>query len=498
MRPFPAAIRNERFFFAAVLIIYLITAWNSDGWYHSDEHYTILEYAMYKMGEVSPEGLTWEFDAGIKPAFLAFLAFWLLKIFGILGMQDPYMQAFLMRSITAITAVLIIRFFIRRSRYLVDPGLYPAYRFFSYFLWFLPVLNVRFMPESLSGLVLPLTLAVLLNQSLRIRDHILAGALLGIGFLVRFPHGIFAIGIFSWLLFIRKEKISSILPGMLALLLVTTLGLLADFWLYGKFEWTAWNYFKANIIGDTAEAFGTEAWWNYFYSIFRFLFFPIGTIVLLSFILVVVKQRRSLVVWTILPYFVIHSMIPHKELRYLFPLANLVPLLLMLAYQEIRPWLGRRKEAGRMVLRSAFLILFLINLTAVFTVSLKPSNAGLMSVTRYIRQEYGDQPIRLISFNGSNPYEPAGTTASFYMEEDMQNIRLESLNELHDSLLHKGMVNLLVLRRKDAQSPVSQKFIYQNKGCKAVQALPEWMEPLMTLYGGYRLRDIRELYEIFP
>ncbi len=89
-----------------------------------------------------------------------------------------------------------------------------------------------------------------------------------------------------------------------------------------------------------------------------------------------------------------------------------------------------------------------------------------------------------------------GTVWHFYMEKDMQNITLESLNELSDSLLSENAVNLLVLKRIDTETKPAQDFIAEHKGIKVVQDIPKWMEPIMTLYGGYHLEWIFEAYEI--
>jgi hypothetical protein len=86
--------------------------------------------------------------------------------------------------------------------------------------------------------------------------------------------------------------------------------------------------------------------------------------------------------------------------------------------------------------------------------------------------------------------------ASFYMEKDMQDIRLESLDELGDSVLHEERVNLLVLKKEDAASPPARAFLTEHQARKMVQGIPAWMEPLMTLYGGFHVWEILELYEI--
>ncbi len=283
-----------------------------------------------------------------------------------------------------------------------------------------------------------------------------------------------------------------LLAAGLAILL---LGILLDYWLYGKFTLSAWNYFYVNIVEDVASGYGTEAWWNYFYSIFRFSFFPIGIPIILAFLVLVVKKTRNVFVWTILPFFVIHSIIAHKELRFLFPVINLVPIILLLAYQAIK-WDPRKwRKPGRIAIYTVAWIIVAINCIGIVTVSLKPSG-GWMTITHHIRRNYGDQSIRLISYNHSNPYGPWDLICTFYMEKDMQDIRLESLNELSDSLLNENTVNLLVLKRIDAETKPAQDFIAEQNGIKMVQDIPKWMEPIMTLYGGYHLERIFELYEI--
>ncbi len=192
----------------------------------------------------------------------------------------------------------------------------------------------------------------------------------------------------------------------------------------------------------------------------------------------------------------IHSIIAHKELRFLFPVINLVPIILLLAFQALKWDIRKWRVPGRIAIHAVAWILVAINIIGTVTVSLKPANIGLTTMTRYIRQHHGDESIRLISYNNSNPYGPWELMASFYMEKDMQDIRLESLDELGDSVLHEERVNLLVLKKEDAASPPARAFLTEHQARKMVQGIPAWMEPLMTLYGGFHVWEILELYEI--
>jgi phosphatidylinositol glycan class B len=231
-------MRYERYFFLAAMVLYVIAAWFSSGFYHGDEHYSIIEYAAYKMGSVSSDQLTWYFGARIRSALQPFIAFIIIKLLQVFSIADPYMQTFVLRLLTALMAVLTIRYFTRTCSYLVNPRYHKAYLYLSYFLWFLPLVNVRFMSESWSGLMLTMALSVLLSTKLRGNRNYLAGVFLGLSFLFRYQSVFLALGIFLWLSLIEREKILDLLKLLAAGAAVLLLGILLDFWLYGEFTLT--------------------------------------------------------------------------------------------------------------------------------------------------------------------------------------------------------------------------------------------------------------------
>ena len=96
-------MRYERYFFLTALAVYIVAAWFSTGFYHGDEHYQLIEFAAYKMGTVSPEGLAWEFSARVRPALQPFIAFIIIKLLQVFSIVDPYIQAFLLRLLTALS-----------------------------------------------------------------------------------------------------------------------------------------------------------------------------------------------------------------------------------------------------------------------------------------------------------------------------------------------------------------------------------------------------------
>jgi len=56
-----------RIFLGVGILISILMAWNSEGFYHYDEHYQIIEFAQYKAGKAVQDGLAWEFHEKVRP-----------------------------------------------------------------------------------------------------------------------------------------------------------------------------------------------------------------------------------------------------------------------------------------------------------------------------------------------------------------------------------------------------------------------------------------------
>src|SRR5271168_2644570 len=84
------------------LVVYITTAWCSEGYYHPDEHFQILEFADYKLGRIPTGDLPWEFSSHIRPGLQPFLAISAIRATEFIGITNPFTQAFLMRLVTGL------------------------------------------------------------------------------------------------------------------------------------------------------------------------------------------------------------------------------------------------------------------------------------------------------------------------------------------------------------------------------------------------------------
>ncbi|MBK6892961.1 MAG: hypothetical protein IPH00_07455 [Flavobacteriales bacterium] len=129
---------RTRWIFLAAVVVHLITAWFSTGYYAADEHYQIIEFAQARMGEFPKDQLAWEYADRLRSGLLPTLCVAVFKTAGAAGASSPFLLAFLLRALTAIVAMAIVKRFVGSAWHLVKEPLRPAFLFLSFFIWFLP------------------------------------------------------------------------------------------------------------------------------------------------------------------------------------------------------------------------------------------------------------------------------------------------------------------------------------------------------------------------
>lgn len=453
------------------IVFFLLTAIFSEGFYHGDEHFQIIEFAQFKLGNTAEINLPWEFGAQIRPSTQPIIAMGIFYFCDLISITDPYSKAFVLRLITSIFAFSAIVIFLRSINHLIKPSLQNWLLFLSLFLWFIPFINVRFSSETWAGITLLYGLSFLLREKRGQINYILAGLFIGFSFVFRFQMGFAVIGIVLWLILNQRKSVQVTFLFIVSSILPIGLSVAIDSWFYGGFVFTPWNYFEYNIIKGVASEFGTSPWYYYLFAIFRFSFFPIGILILLSLLKVTLTHPKNLIIWVVVPFILFHSVVGHKELRFLFPLANLVPFLIIMAIQEIKwsPFLTR-------VLLVGFIG---INSTLLFSTSLIPAGNGETKAARRLKSIKKNQPVAY--FKDSNPYNPWGLNMYFY--EPIQNYyQLESVEELEKLKITNPQM-LICVRNKYLYEEAVQS-ASQRLNLKVVhRSSPEWMKFLFKIYG---------------
>ncbi len=384
----------DRRVFALAVVVYLCAAWFSTGFHAADEHYQLIAFAEAKLGNQPIDQMSWEYDARIRSAFMPSLCLAVFKGASAVGLNDPFALSFLLRLLTALFALWAIRCFVGAVRGNVPPGLWRPFLLLSFFLWFLPFLGVRFASETWSGLFVVLALAALLSPKASATRHLQTGLLLGLAFLCRPPTLALAAGIVLWLVVVKREHFKGVLQLLAGIVLMIVAGVALDSWFYGEATFTAWNYLQVGVGGHEDHPFTPFAWWYYPAWIVKYGIPPIGFVILASFATLILFRPKSILVWLIVPFLVLHLSLAHKDLRFLYPIAFLLPLLLV---QTWSVWVERNvlKTVPSKATKFILGVVATVNLVALLVVITSPAGRGRTRLASVIQHRYSGKEIHL-------------------------------------------------------------------------------------------------------
>jgi phosphatidylinositol glycan class B len=336
------------------LAFHLIAAWFGVGYQSADEHFQILEFCNFLLGRTPVSHLAVEYPERIRPWLQPWLYSWLARGWLALGVDNPFTWALSFRLSSALvgwgSAVALAQLGLRwfetdRARRFVVLA--------SAMMWFFPVLHARPSSESLAGscFVLGLALVWRARESLRSRPWLwlAAGALFGAAFEFRFQVGILVLGLAVWLKVVGREKWGRLALVTLGFALIFALGRYVDQIAYGEWVLSPWRYVQYNLIRGEVSRYGRSAWWDIFRMATTETWPALGLPLAVAAVVAWIRHPRHVLTWCQVPFFLVHVAIAHKELRFFYPIAATMPVLLTLALYsrhtqsltsvlERRPW----------------------------------------------------------------------------------------------------------------------------------------------------------------
>jgi hypothetical protein len=162
--------------------------------------------------------------------------------------------------------------------------------------------------------------ALVVRNPISLARFFWVGFLLAIAFSARFQTAFAGAGMALWLFFNTEEKKRCLVGGVFGATFGLLLAALSDRWGYGDWVFPAYRYFIVNILEGRASGFGVSPWWDYFRALIKAVAFPYGVFLVASLALVFARPRNTLLAGIVVPFFLAHSLIGHKETRFLYPI----------------------------------------------------------------------------------------------------------------------------------------------------------------------------------
>ncbi len=260
-----------------------------------------------------------------------------------LGPVNPFFVAFLLRVLSAIATLTVLRGLFARYGDQLSPSTRNVFLVLLLFNWCLYYNGVRFSSENWGGLA---AIAGLLCYPLYRpgpnsftsgggRWAFVAGALFGLSFLFRYQMALFVAGFYLWYLLCYRKEWQGMLLSLAGGLAVLGVCYPLIYWLYGEWTSPAWNYLSANLIEGKAAGYGTLPWWAYLKLVVLRGIPPLGLLYLAGTCYYLYRFRRDPLSWAIGVFLLVHSLIGRKDIRFLYPLIPLLPVLMAGAWQAV-------------------------------------------------------------------------------------------------------------------------------------------------------------------
>ncbi len=325
---------TERLFFTFSFLLHLAAFFFATGYQHGDEHFQILEFTAYKLDLCSFDSLAWEYPEQMRSGLMPFITFMVAKVVSFFSSTwEPFIVSDILRALSLILGFISLFALRKIGGALGISGQRNIFlNFLLCFLWFLPFLHARYSSENYSGIFMIYALYFFFCRDKKTTRSnfiylIISGLFWGLAFECRFQTGFAAFAFCAWALLIGKLRLSSLFPVFMGGIMVVLMTLLIDRWLYGNWAFPAYNYLY-QVLFATDSMFGKNPWYDYLPLALNWFGYSIGALVALLSIDACLRNYRNPLVWIFTFFIFIHCLLAHKEIRFLFPVFYLIPIIL--------------------------------------------------------------------------------------------------------------------------------------------------------------------------
>jgi GPI mannosyltransferase 3 len=314
------------------LIIQIVFCITSVGYFHPDQHFQIIEFSSLQLHKNNAAAAVWELESNIRPTLQVYLFSGFRIVCEKLSVTNPLNQLLILRIIQG----LLFWFFLNYisffyNKYSTKKNLIVTLLIIN-FSWFLPYSRTLFSSEVTAALIFFPAIfwfhKLQLEKSITFFKLLIIGFLIALSFYLRFQLGFAIAGFFMLLFFINKLYKYSFLI-LIGFAIGVLLNVFIDYQFYHKIVFTPFVYFKINIIEGVAASFGEKSFFYYLGVLAGVItVVPLSILMLLQYFKISIQKFKHPIVITCLFFLIGHSMVAHKEERFLFTIINILPIIL--------------------------------------------------------------------------------------------------------------------------------------------------------------------------
>jgi len=402
------------------VLFHIVASIFSTGFHHFDEQFQIYEFLNYKLEKSPSSDLPWEFREMVRPWFQVYIYWFVTKASNLIGIINPFSLAFIFRLLTSLFGVFALYTLIPHIKNWIKDEKYQTLTFaLLNFSWFIPYIQTRTNAESVSASFFIIGFSYFLDLTKSVKNKesyyaLLSGLFLGASYAARYQLALMVAFLWFWGIFSKKVSYKALTLSAFTIAIGIIGSVAIDYLGYGKWTFAPQNLFTSNFTDGRLEGTGLSPWWYYFKKTFLNGIPLISGPIILATLLGWKKFWRHPLTWATLPIIIFHTIIGHKELRYIFPVIILAPLYVGLLINEYSDkftvlW---SKGWARNLIKFTVGLNFLILVISIF----RPANPAV----NFYKFIYDNDKISTIKTTVENPFTMLGLNINFYKKENLQ------------------------------------------------------------------------------
>jgi hypothetical protein len=377
----------------------LVAAIFSKGFGMHDDHFLVIEPAQswvdgFDHDNWLPRNQPEESERAIN-FFYVGTVYLILSFFKTIGITQPQMAMFFMRLIHGAWSLLIVYYGYRITEKLSNQKSARLAGLLLAVLWFYPFVSVRNLVEIVCIPFLMIGVWHLVkfqDEKIPIKNLLLAGFIMGIGFSVRYQTILFAFGIGLIYLLTRKWR-EAFGFGLSYLLAIAVFQGGIDLFMWGKPFRAIISYYSYNA--EHALEYPVSPWYNYILLILGILIPPVSIYIFIGFFK---SWRKYLLIFLpTLLFFAFHSYYPNKQERFILPMLPFIIMLGIIGWHKIAEnasFVQKRKK----LIRYGWVFFWVLNFILLPIISTTYSKRARTESMVYLSQYENIKRIMLNSY----------------------------------------------------------------------------------------------------
>lgn len=428
----------------AGLAIQVITAITQVGASSADQHFQVIEFSLDQLGQPSGFPYVWEYDHFVRPTLQVYLFSGYHLLLNGIGIADPYIQLTILRVLLSLCMFIVFNLFAIHF-FKNGPGnILTLVLLLMNFSWSLPYTRTLFCSEMMSSLIFFGTLVLYDAKKDSWRSAwlpLLTGLLFSLAFYFRFQIAFAMVGFGIWLLFSEK-RYHHLLPMAVGFVVGAAFNTWLDFAYYKEWVITPYAYFHVNINEGRAAGFGTSSFTRYIALLIGIAPAPLISIVFLYYAVKTFFTRLlNPVFLSVIIFVVMHSMVGHKEERFLFPVFNAMPLIIGWSIPSFQHYYQRAHGWIKATFRFVIWFSVVLNVLLLLAITFIPYSQTVRFSEKLAR-EFRNKPVELYTL-GQTPFQTPSRNPMVFYKNGAPDIHLHRLSTLDSVIMFNRNISYL-------------------------------------------------------